>query len=207
MKISELIAEDQIDEGKLKQALAGATLAATIMSGGLHHPTGTEHDTVMQSISAKVTADVEKQVEIDNLKNLVLKKYNIPAARAEEIVKLVLKHEKSDFPQAEDLLAIIGIESSFNPNAVSGLKHDKAVGLTQIRPAIWGITQGELKGNLDKQVGLGAKILNTYYKKLGSEEKAVHAYNVGLTNFKHHRGLNQAYVDKWKNEVNRYYEI
>jgi hypothetical protein len=210
MKLIEIIREDQLDEIKLKHVLASAALAGAIAAGTAGHSVDTQDK---QHASGKITqaklspeqlkAQEEKQ-RVDDLTGDVLDKYKIAKSKAKEIVKLAIKHEKPVFPKAEDLLAIIGIESSFNPNAKSNLKHDKAIGLTQIRPKIWGIHAADLKDNLDKQVSLSSDILYKYHHKLGSEDKAIHAYNVGLTNVRHGTGLNPKYVEKWKTELKRY---
>jgi soluble lytic murein transglycosylase-like protein len=208
MKLNEVILEqEQLDEIKLKHAIAGAALAASLAAGGVH-----KHDSDISNAKIEAAQKAEKAAKseadkkteaIQKLTDIVLDKYDIPEEQAQKIVELTKKHESSIF-KSEDLLAIIGIESSFQPNAKSNLKHDKAVGLTQVRPKIWGIKAKDLKGNLDKQIGLAAEILNKYYHKLGSKDKAVHAYNVGLTNVRHHKGLNPAYVTKWKQELKRY---
>ena len=210
MKLTEIIQEDQLDELKLKHVLAGAALAGAIAVGTVGHDTDVK---AKQQVSGKITqvkltpaqlkAQEEKQ-RVEDLTQVVLDKYRIAPGKAEEIVNLAIKYEKPVFPKAEELLAIIGIESSFNPNAKSNLKHDKAVGLTQVRPKIWGIHAADLKNNLDKQVKLGADILDKYNHKLGSKDKAVHAYNIGLTNMRHGKGLNPGYVEKWKDELERY---
>lgn len=43
-----------------------------------------------------------------------------------------------------------------------------------------------------------------YYKKLGNEHSARHAYNIGLTNFEHKQGLNTKYVEKVNGEREHY---
>jgi len=209
MKIVEIIQNDQLDEIKLKHVLAGAALVGAIATGNVNDASTQNKQQASGKITqvkltpAQIKAQEEKQ-RVAELTKTVLEKYRISPKKAEEIVGLAIKHEKTVFPKAEDLLAIIGIESSFDPNSISNLKHDKAVGLTQIRPKVWGIHAADLKDNLDKQVSLGADILDKYHRKLGSKDKAIHAYNVGLTNFRHSKGLNPGYVLKWKNELERY---
>ena len=210
MKLTEIIQEEQIDEIKLKHILAGATLAGAIATGNVGHETDTQDKQhasgkiVQTKLSPEQLKAKEEKQRVDDLTATVLDKYKIAPAKAEEIVNLAIKHEKPVFPKAEDLLAIIGIESSFNSNAESNLKHDKAIGLTQIRPKIWGIHAVDVKNNLDKQISLSADILDKYHHKLGSKDKAIHAYNIGLTNMRHKRGLNPDYVEKWKDELERY---
>jgi soluble lytic murein transglycosylase-like protein len=222
MKLNEIQDTEQLDEIKIRHALAGAALAASLSTVSVHQHDVQKAKTEISAAQAKIDkaeseaktaktaaekAKAEAEIEsalISKLTDIVLDKYKIAPANAKHIVELVNKYADPVFPKAEDLLAIIGIESSFNPSAKSGLKHDKAVGLTQIRPKIWGIHAKNLRGHLDKQVELASDILNKYYQKLGSKDKAIHAYNVGLTNVRHGKGLNPAYVTKWKAELKRY---
>jgi soluble lytic murein transglycosylase-like protein len=133
----------------------------------------------------------------------VLDHYKISREQAEKIVKFAIKYEKPSFPKAHDLLAIIGIESSFDIYAKSSLKKDPAIGLTQIRPKIWGLKPEVLKGNIELQIKKAAEILDMYYHKLGSEEKAIHAFNVGPTALKK-GNTNHGYVRKFKTELAKY---
>ena len=137
---------------------------------------------------------------------MIAQKYKIDLADAQEIVKLAHKYQKTNFPKAEDILAVIGVESSFDPDAVSGLKRDPAVGLMQVRPGVWNINRGELEGNIEAQIAYGADILRLYYKKLRHKDSAIAAYNVGMGEF---RGGNNAegYVAKVQHERQQYVGI
>lgn len=202
MKLSELNNKQQLDEISLKQALAGATLAATLSTGAGHY--SDEAPKQKTHLSVKQEHELAYNKEISNLTNIILDKYKIAPEQAKKIAILAKKYENNVFPKAIDLLAVIGIESSFDSNAKSNLKHDKAIGLTQIRPKVWGIEASTLKNDIDKQVSLSADILSKYYHKLGNKDSAIHAYNVGITNFRNKTGLNPEYVQKWKNELKRY---
>jgi hypothetical protein len=127
------------------------------------------------------------------------KKYHKDDAELLKIFALAKKYERDTFPKAADILAIVGIESSFNKAAVSSLKKDPAVGLMQVRPGVWGIKASDL-ASMEEQMKFGSGVLAKYYEKLGDADSAVHAYNVGITNFKRGTGLNQAYVDKFNKE-------
>jgi soluble lytic murein transglycosylase-like protein len=120
------------------------------------------------------------------------------------VVELAFEYEHSEFPKAEDILAVIGVESSFNPDSVSGLRRDPAVGLMQVRPGIWDIDPEHLE-DIENQIKYGARILTQYYRRLGDKEAALQAYNLGITKFRR-GGRNQRYVDKFtqvRNVVNR----
>ena len=122
---------------------------------------------------------------------------------AEKIVKTALQNEHPTFPKAEDILAIVGIESSFNPSVKSQLKHDPAVGLMQVRPGIWDIDPTKLS-TIENQIKVGANILAAYYSKLKSPDGAVHSYNIGITNYNKKKGLNPGYVQKYKTDLKLY---
>ena len=126
--------------------------------------------------------------------NYIVDTLKVDKPLAQEIVDLTHKYGNNTFPQAEDLLSIIGIESSFRPHIKSGLKRDKAVGLTQIRPKVWKhmIKPGELT-SIENQIKYSKIILTHYYEVLGDTQAAVNAYNVGIT--AHKRGdRNNTYV-------------
>jgi soluble lytic murein transglycosylase-like protein len=217
MKVNDILQEDQLDEIKLRHVLAGAALGAAIGAGGVTKLHADQKDTektrtvqvakdeAKKELTKKLTPAQEEQLRVKELTDSVLSKYkhNISAAEAEKVVKLAIKHETSNFT-AEDILAQIGVESSFKKTAVSKLKKDPAVGYTQIRPKIWGMKANELSGSVEKQIKKTYEILDHYYQKLGNKEDAWHAYNVGITNFKRKKGLNPEYTKKIKRELTRY---
>lgn len=133
------------------------------------------------------------------LAKMLAKKYRVSEELVQEVVDLAYKYESPDFPKAIDILAIIGVESSFDPSAKSQLKHDPAVGLMQVRPGIWNIKPSDL-ATVEQQIKHGSQILSHYYKKLGNAEDAVQAYNIGITNFNRGR-RNERYVSKYRNLV------
>src|ERR1700731_2299465 len=69
------------------------------------------------------------------------------------------------------LAAVVFVESSCNPNAISK-RGD--VGLMQVNP-IWHYSQAELK-NPERNLYIGASILKTYLHRYGLRE-GLHAYN------------------------------
>jgi len=153
----------------------------------------------------KDNAEKAEKERIVKLVKIVDTKYkqNIKPAEAHKVVQLAIKHEKPTW-KAEDLLALIGIESSFNKNAKSKMKTDPAIGLTQIRPAAWKLHAASLKDNIEKQITKTYDILDHNLKVLGNKEDALHAYNVGLENVKHpdREGAmsNPEYYQKWSKE-------
>lgn len=124
-----------------------------------------------------------------------------------DVVSLAHKYERDTFPTATDIVAIIGIESNFNPRAVSKLKVDPAVGLTQIRPDAWKhkIKRAELS-TVEGQIRHGADILGHYYRILGNKEAAIRSYNVGLAAYTRGRyqEASRRYINKFNREVSQY---
>ncbi len=204
MRLVELFIQPQqdVDEDLRKAlstgAMALATTTATIPQTA-HAPDNPPRP-IIQHISKKQEPEDPK---VRKLVDIVTSKYKVDQDLAKDIVKSAKKHARPTFPKVEDLLAIIGIESSFRPDAVSPLKKDPAVGLTQIRPNVWGLDAKELMNDIDKQIAHSAEILARYKRELGDPEDAVHAYNVGITAFK--RGdHNPNYVNKFKAEKQMY---
>jgi len=74
------------------------------------------------------------------------------------------------------LAALVFVESSCNPNAVSGRK---SVGLTQVNPLVWKYTKSQLM-DPERNLRIGAQILASYTHKHGLVE-GLHRYN-GLGN-------------------------
>lgn len=194
MKLQEVLTEEQLEE-KLRHAIAAAAIAA----GALGAPKPAEGPGSPPPSVASVASYKKQQAmkQIELMAHEIQKRYKIDRSKAKEIVTLAKKYEKEKFPKAEDILSVIGIESSFKPASTSGLAHDPAVGLMQVRPGIWGLSKTDLN-TPEKQIKVGSEILDKYYKKLGTEDKAVHAYNVGITNFKKGENLNPGYVEKFK---------
>lgn len=201
MKITEILNEEQLDELDFKKALAGGALAlATANAPNQKFNPETPPPEPTKQVQKAAPQEDPKSVE---LAKKISSRYKVNQDLALNVVKLAKKYEKPYFPKQKDLLAIVGIESSFNPDAVSGLKTDPARGLTQIRPGVWGMDAEKLSGDIEQQISKSSDILAQYNKKLKNPKDAVHAYNVGLTAFL--RGdLNPNYVEKFEKERQQY---
>lgn len=143
-------------------------------------------------------AEEDAGYDINGWATAIAAKYRINPKLAQTIVELAVKHEDEVFPKAADILAVIGVESSFNPKAVSRLRHDPARGLMQVRPGIWKIDPKELN-DIEKQIEAGVYVLKRYYGRAGSAEGALHAYNIGITSYRKGK-KNPAYVAKVERE-------
>ena len=116
------------------------------------------------------TATNEYAQRVIQTRDVIRMLYNIPEARAEEYSYLIHSFAyPGDFPTAEDIVAIIGIESRFDEDARSG---SDARGLMQV-----------LKGHyrVDQNISDGTQILTDYYHNLKNDKQAaVQAFNVGI---------------------------
>lgn len=203
MKLNEVLYENQqLDEVNWRSLIATGALAA---GAGLT-PGKLDHTPVKtQSTSGMIANQKQDQTQFaDPLLQTVLLKYkHIDPKIAEQIVKYARKYSDKVFPTAKDILAIVGIESSFTPSAVSKLKKDPARGLMQVRPGVWGLNTSDLS-TIENQIRIGSQILSDYYSKLNDVDSAIHAYNVGITNFNKKKNLNPQYVEKYKKEKQIY---
>lgn len=152
-------------------------------------------------VGPPIATETEAQAE------LIVAKYKVEYAFAFKVASLAKQYERKSFPQASDILAIIGIESSFKPHAKSNLAEDAAVGLTQIRPKAWShkIKASEL-ATIDGQVRHGSDILAHYYDVLQDKQAAVKSYNIGLNGYQQGKRPAAAarYAAKYRMELASY---
>ncbi len=195
MRLQEVLSEEQLCEIDYKRALATGILGAAAI--GNFNPRIPSFDKPQPQ---KVSPAKD---EAQELCDKILSKYKVDPNLALQVAKLAKKYEKPTFPKAEDILAIAGIESSFRPNAVSGLKKDPALGLTQIRPGVHKLNAKRLGGDIEHQIEKSAEILDKYNKHLKDKEAAIIAYNVGPGDYKK-GNFNQNYINKFNNERRLY---
>lgn len=188
-----------LNEGKISNKIIGAVMGASIAAASLvHTPTTPEPTPITQSTPKK------KEHTVDSLTDVIKSSYkHLSPDLAAHVATLAKKHEKADFPKAEHILSVIGIESSFNPEAKSNLKKDKAIGLMQIRPKTNGVSKSELS-DLDSHIAFGADKLHKLYHRLGNVDDAIHSYNIGVGRFLKGDELNPSYVEKFKRELQKY---
>jgi hypothetical protein len=119
---------------------------------------------------------------------------------AQQVAQYAVKYEHDDFPKAEDIVAVVAIESIFNPKATSKLKQDPAKGLMQVRHGVWKHKiRNEDMTKVSNQIKHGADILAHYYDVLQDKNEAIMAYNVGLTAVLKGRE-NKKYLSKYYRE-------
>jgi hypothetical protein len=86
------------------------------------------------------------------------------------VISLAQKHEQPVFPTAKDILAVIKVESVYNPKAVNG----EARGLMQV-------AGGSLSP--EENIRQGTKILSRLYRKYRSISTTFMVYNIGEGNY------------------------
>lgn len=205
MKLEEILSqpEPQLNEISAKGALATALIGIPAL-GMMMHPKKVT-DTPGPGPEPEKPAYVQKHDEIEELTQLVVKNRNVNPTFAKQVVLLAKKYEDPVFPKARDIVAIIGIESNFKPQAVSKLKRDPARGLMQVRPGVWKIDPKEL-ASAEAQIKHGSLILKHYYKKLnGDIPKTVSAYNHGITKVRRDRH-DDRYYKKYTKELSGLYK-
>lgn len=209
MKVNELLStSQQLDEINLKHAMAAGVAGAALMSPLKGHEQNPPQQQVQRQTPSvdysHLLSTPIKQPDAIQLKmaQVVTQKYSIDDEFAKEVVELAHKYEKPTFPKAKDILAIIGVESSFNPDAKSGLRRDPAVGLMQVRPRVWNMNPNELY-DIENSIKAGSEILHFYFKKLHDRDSAVAAYNVGLSEFRSGNNA-EGYVSKYQHELMLY---
>lgn len=133
----------------------------------------------------------EQFIEYTEIKPYIIEKYDVDLLLYKKVL-LVAKANSGHIFKANDILAIIGIESSWNPKAKS--THG-AIGLTQIIPKYWKVDH-----KIETQVETTYKILNEYYNELKDKNKTIIAYNCGLGNFKQGK-CGKKYLRKFNKEL------
>lgn len=113
---------------------------------------------------------------------VIVNRYKVNESMVSKVVKYANDYAYDTFPKAKDIIAIVGIESSWNPSAKSNLKHDPAIGLTQIRPGKWThLYDAKEISKIENQIKWASQILHHNYEKTGNIKDAVIAYNIGLS--------------------------
>lgn len=212
MKVNDILDQEQLNELNLKHALAAGIVGTSLMSPmkagnaqqDMTHRTPPQQRQVTQNDLQPVTPTAKHiyPKAAAMVKRVEAKYTDVDEELASKIVELAHKYEKPTFPRAKDILSIIGVESSFDPEAQSALKRDPALGLMQVRPGVWNINPQALE-DVESQIRYGSDILHYYYKKLHNKEAAVQAYNVGLTEYNKGNGAPQ-YLGKYNNEMQLY---
>ena len=197
------ILESELQESMLKKIAAGVAIAGAAMVA--HHSIDSNYEHPQQVVAPTVAAKKVEQADPsrEDMITHITSHYKVPHDKASEIVDTAIRRADPVFPKAHDIVAVMGVESGYNPQAKSQLKKDPARGLMQVRPGVNGIDPKEFS-TIDGQVKHGVSILASYHKRLGNKDAALHAYNIGIGNFQKGKGSNWGYVDKVKAELNKF---
>lgn len=178
-----MIESVQLDEKITFKQFVGASLmgSAALASGSMNREPSREEQPKPVTIKVIHLEKPEKIAPVRiGLVKIIVNKYKVDPFLAGQIVEVAKKHARPTFPKTEDILTIIGIESSFNPLAVSKDKGD--LGLMQVRAGVWKLSRSELV-KIEDQIKHGAAILAHYYEKLKNEEAAIASFNIGITQY------------------------
>lgn len=144
--------------------------------------------TILMCASISTYDELPKVTQPDKLVSTISEKYKVDPKRVQYILHIINTEVDHKFPKKKDVLAIIAIESEFREEAIS---HKKAKGLMQI---LYKKTR-----NTEENIIAGIDLLREYRRRLGSEKAAIHAYNVGIGNYK--LGIrNHTYYTKYAKE-------
>jgi len=134
----------------------------------------------LESVSARSEQDIN---------DYILRRYSkTPKIVAKEIARMILiKSEEHNVPFIA-IVAVMEVESQFNPYAISRLTKDPARGLMQVRPGVWGEILG-LKNKTelhDIEIGIdaGTRVLRIYLDETKNDmKKALYKYVGGDTKY------------------------
>lgn len=179
--------------------IIGATLGVTVGIVAFKNKHEYKYEP-RQEVLGEITKPTDNKRKL--LFSHIVTKYKVDPKLVKDVIKFAYKYEHETFPRAKDILAIVGIESSWNPRAVSNLKKDPAVGLTQIRPGVWKDIVGSrtaLMQSIEHQIKSAAYILHWNFKQTKNPDHAIIAYNAGIGAFG--RGeFTDNYLNKFKRE-------
>lgn len=146
----------------------------------------------------KVTTHYDPHAE--KLARKIVQQHDVDLQLAQEIVETAKQYQRDDFPKTQDILAIIAIESRFNPQA----KTSSQIGLTQVDYKVWRkeVNKSDLY-TIEGSIRQCVNILDLYYKQTGSSKGAIMAYNVGITAYKN-GARPVGYYNKYKQVVHMY---
>lgn len=145
----------------------------------------TNHDALGDFLSVVQNPPIH-QVSLTNdhkvrLVHALAERFKKPEALIQRVVKAANAAAYKGYPSRNDILAVIAVESGFDPKAVKS----GSLGLMQVlssahRKALRGINPY----NIEHNVSVGASILRDYYESLRHNKRSsILAYNVGIGSF------------------------
>ena len=157
----------------IRRCMLALVLATTAACSSIQAP----QPKAVQEVSAIQTSVSPTQVTQRDviLSNAISAKYKCKPEVAKQVVKSSSQHSYKDFPTQQDILAIIALESRFNPFARQGGSFGLMQVLVKTHKALI-----QDKNSIDDQNKVGSTILRNYYVDMGHSKKAaVMSYNSG----------------------------
>ena len=140
-----------------------------------------ENDNITLKDKIKELLTVENKSEL-HITNYILKYYKkVPPVLAREIARVSLEKSAEHNVSFHVIVAVMEVESNFDPFSVSKLKNDPARGLMQVRYNVWKETLG-MKSAYDLHsvaggIDAGTRVLRTYLDQTkGNLEKTLYKY-------------------------------
>ncbi len=185
-KIADIISEKDANIGKVERDLDAQKIKEKMLDDIISEGK-TENDKLKKKIKELLTVENKSELHITNY---ILKYYKkVPPVLAKEIAKVVLEKSAEYNVSFHVIVAVMEVESNFDPFSVSKLKKDPARGLMQVRYNVWKKTLG-IKSAYDLHsvtggIDAGTRVLRTYLDQTKNNlEKTLYKYV----------GKNKAYV-------------
>jgi hypothetical protein len=126
------------------------------------------------------------------LVHALAERFHKPETLIQRVVAAATNSAHEGFPSRDDILAIIAVESGFNPQA----RYKGSHGLMQVQMSSHRKDlQGRSISGVEYNVALGSDILYGYYMALGCDKRgAVLAYNAGIGSYLMHHYKPKYYV-------------
>lgn len=159
----------------IRRSLLAATLAIIAACSSIQAPEPPKVVPVVTPLESKISGSTTLTARDLSVSTAISSKYKCKTEVANQVVLSAKEHSFKDFPTRDDILAIVAIESRFNPFARQG----GSFGLMQVLVK----THKDLirdKNSVSDQIRVGSNILRQYYVDSGkSKSAAIMSYNSG----------------------------
>lgn len=147
--------------------------------------------------AADTRPEAKPRVDDSDLAASIAQRWKRSPQLIQEILGYVREFAYQDFPRSEHLLAVMAVESSFDPKA----RNRGNVGLMQINIAANG---RKLRNRgMRENVRVGSELLREYYLLLRRDQRAtLLSYNAGIGNYRKGR-YRSMYWRKYQQELTR----
>lgn len=136
----------------------------------------------IEPVMPDVVSHQPTEIRVDeDLINRIVTVAKVPYETARAIVIAAEELAYKDFPKKVDILAVIGVESTFQNHVSDGLG---SCGLMQVNPAANKLDHGVVCSFPLTNMKHGVRILRQNYESTGSAKDALLVYNSGLGNFR-----------------------